>query len=126
MSDFRHQANSYAIVSFYEVLTISPLSTVVSCRVLFSSNLGNAKATCMHTSQIVNEGSATMNLAHEEIIPVSANHINICKFESPNDPTFELVYMRINRILRKHVSVVLPNTSRHQPDAAIPHIDHSS
>jgi len=88
-------------------------------------NLGNAKAACMHTSRIVDEDSATLGRGHEELIPVAANHINICKFESLDDPTFDTAQMRINQILGAHVSVVVPNTSSHQPDAALPRIGDS-
>jgi hypothetical protein len=49
-------------------------------------------------AQIVEKDSALLETAHEEQIPVDADHSMMCKFETDNDATFERVYKRMKRM----------------------------
>lgn len=47
--------------------------------------------------QVVEKHSALLETAHEEQLPVDADHSAMCKFEKDDDQTFEKVYKRIKR-----------------------------
>ncbi|KAL8400455.1 hypothetical protein RB594_000734 [Gaeumannomyces avenae] len=75
--DFRFMARRFAIVSFYET-----------------------EAWPGTRDPIVDKMSARMNLEHEEQVPLAADHLNLCRFESAADPGFRTTCWHIARIAR--------------------------
>ncbi|KAK5202612.1 hypothetical protein LTR41_011644 [Exophiala xenobiotica] len=74
-TNFRFQLPDYEVYSFFELRPMKGLSSL-----------------------IVEKHSALLETNHEEQIPVDADHSAMCKFETEDDPTFEKVYKRVNRI----------------------------
>ena len=47
--------------------------------------------------QIVDEHSSRLGIEHELLIPIDANHRDICKFQGPSDPLYTTVLLQIIR-----------------------------
>ncbi|GAB1316536.1 DUF676 domain-containing protein (Fragment) [Madurella fahalii] len=75
--DFRHLSCRYAIVSFYETRAWP----------------GTGKP-------IVDKMSSLMHLDHEDQVPLEANHVELCRFESEDDEGFKRTVKRITRAAR--------------------------
>ena len=45
--------------------------------------------------QIVDEGSARLDQQHEDVIPLAANHLGICKFKDAQDNKYITARMRL-------------------------------
>ncbi|PMD17876.1 hypothetical protein NA56DRAFT_707280 [Hyaloscypha hepaticicola] len=58
----------------------------------------------MSSSLIVEKPSALLEIDEEEQLPVNANHIQMCKFGSHDDETYEKVYKRVRRILNSRLT----------------------
>ncbi|KAJ3541729.1 hypothetical protein NM208_g4470 [Fusarium decemcellulare] len=67
---FRHHTNKLQIWSFYETMK--------------TKKAGNA-------IMVVDRESAVIGAPHEHINPLNADHISVCKFESPDDPNYVLI-----------------------------------
>lgn len=65
--DFRHYANDVGLWTFHEE---EQMVNGLPCDV------------------VVHKQSAILGLKHEHVFPVSANHRDICKFDSPDDPNY--------------------------------------
>jgi hypothetical protein len=76
--DFRHLANAYDIMSFYEI-TIFP----------------GAKTT------IVGQMSAVMGLPRETPIPLDHHHMDMVRFESESDSGFLITCKHIEQIMAR-------------------------
>lgn len=75
--DFRFLARRFAIVSFYETKTWPGTGAL-----------------------IVDKTSARMFLEHEEQVPLDADHLSLCRFESADDPGFRTTCWYISRVAR--------------------------
>jgi hypothetical protein len=95
-SEFKFRLPQYQVVSFYELKPMAMFSTLVS-NFLLSRVLGGL---VIPSPQIVEKHSALLEVDGEDQIPVDANHSNICKFPSRNDPYYEKCYKRILRMLK--------------------------
>ena len=49
--------------------------------------------------------SALLDVDQEEQIPVDANHRDICKFDDQADATYEKVYKRVRRMMKKREEI---------------------
>ncbi|KIM82087.1 hypothetical protein PILCRDRAFT_820986 [Piloderma croceum F 1598] len=76
-SEFKFRLPQYQVVSFYELKPMAMFSTL-----------------------IVEKHSSLLEVDGEDQIPVDANHSDICKFPSRNDPYYEKCYKRILRMLK--------------------------
>ncbi|KAI4165359.1 MAG: hypothetical protein LQ342_001227 [Letrouitia transgressa] len=81
------------IYSFYE--------TEVTARMKVQSSklLRNTLIKCIQI--VVGKDSATIGLAHEKTIPVTADHGNICKFNASESKRYEAVSGHIQRMVNK-------------------------
>lgn len=77
---FRHHASKLQIFSFYETLTttVGPLKTL-----------------------ILEKHSSVLGYQHETPQPLVANHHDVCKFSSPEDPNYQSVKGAIRSIVNK-------------------------
>lgn len=89
---FRHHAEKLQIFSFYETLTttVGPIKTL-----------------------ILEKHSAVLGYQHETSQPLVANHHDVCKFTSPEDPNYQSVKGALRSIVN---SVRLSNKKRIDPD----------
>jgi hypothetical protein len=55
--------------------------------------------------QVVEKPSSLLEIVEEEQLPVNANHVLMCKFESRDDETYEKVWKRVRRILKSKTSL---------------------
>jgi hypothetical protein len=72
--DFRQLAQRFAVISFYET-----------------------RAWPGTKEPIVDKLSSVMNIAHEDQVPLEADHLQLVRFENENDDAFRLTYKRIAR-----------------------------
>ncbi|KAI4134497.1 MAG: hypothetical protein LQ347_001477 [Umbilicaria vellea] len=81
VGDFRHQLEDYHVLSFFETLPMGRLGL------------------------IVDQKSATLGLAglRERQIPMDADHIGVCKFESAEGDDYEQVSFNLVRLVRSAV-----------------------
>ncbi|KAI3393016.1 hypothetical protein diail_4895 [Diaporthe ilicicola] len=77
---FRHHASKLQIFSFYETLTttVGPLKTL-----------------------ILEKHSSVLGYQHETPQPLVANHHDVCKFSSPEDPNYQSVKGALRSIVNK-------------------------
>ncbi|KAI9787480.1 MAG: hypothetical protein M1839_000009 [Geoglossum umbratile] len=77
-SEFKSELSKYMVASFYErrSMGVGRLSTV-----------------------IVDKDSALLGFEGEDRVPVDADHRDICKFASREDPTYSKIFHRIKRML---------------------------
>lgn len=54
--------------------------------------------------QVVEKYSSVLDIVEEDQLPVDANHVEMCKFGSQDDETYEKVYKRVLRILKPRTS----------------------
>lgn len=104
-SEFRFQVKRFQVVSLYEMKPMSMTSSLVSTWINGISTEGSD----ILSVQVVEKPSALLEIDEEEQLPVNANHIQMCKFGSQDDETYEKVYKRVLRILKSRNS---PGTKR--------------
>ncbi|KAJ9607048.1 hypothetical protein H2200_008120 [Cladophialophora chaetospira] len=90
-TDFRFQLLDYEVCSFYELHPTTGFTSPVYSDIHMQLFRVNAE-------QIVEKHSALLDTEHEEQIPVDADHIAMCKFETENDDIFEKICKRIKRM----------------------------
>ncbi|KAK5260992.1 hypothetical protein LTR40_003095, partial [Exophiala xenobiotica] len=98
-TNFRFQLPDYEVYSFFELRPMKGLSSL-----------------------IVEKHSALLETNHEEQIPVDADHSAMCKFETEDDPTFEKVYKRVNRIKNDPQRITNEQSVSHNKHFEVPHL----
>ena len=103
-SEFKFQASSYQIVSFYELKSMSMVSRPVG-------ELKKHSVICSGTdlSQIVERHSVLLEVNNEIQQSVDSNQSKICKFDSRHDQTYQKLVKRLKRI-SKHENILLQDT----------------
>ena len=96
-SNFKHQMPRLKIVSFYETKPIKHLSSLVSVH----RDMIDYFDSVLIPLQVVAKSSALLEVAMEDQIPCDRNHNDLCKFEKRDDPIYQKVTARINRILKE-------------------------
>ncbi|KAL1880559.1 hypothetical protein VTK73DRAFT_5572 [Phialemonium thermophilum] len=94
---FRHFAPDLHLWSFYEA---RPHRSAVAARI------------------VVDRHSATLGYPNEEVTAMNADHRRVCKFESPNDPNYQM--------LRNALHTALDMIRDTQSDTAPPYESHGS
>ena len=62
----------------------------------------------MALAQVVDEDSATMNVANERLFPVDADHHTICRFGSGESQAYKAVDSHVVSLVRSVAPAVMP------------------
>lgn len=62
-------------------------------------------------AQIVDKSSAVLNLPNERLLPVDADHREMCRFSDPKDPRFQPVISAVDQMMCESVAMegLFPN-----------------
>jgi hypothetical protein len=112
-SSFRNRLEGLEVVTFYENEVTPPLSYMVCHRLKVFVDL----FTELTGEQVVERSSALMDVPQEDVIPLFANHVTMCKFPGPND-AFEIVSRAIRRLALNAVKKRLRSTGAATPQSS--------
>jgi hypothetical protein len=96
----RNRLKDLEIVTFYETATVPGLSELV--RLSSTSLLAIFLTELKH--QVVNKHSAIMEIPGEDIVPMFADHREICRFEGVKDNGYNHALHAIKRLARNALS----------------------